>query len=434
MRMTNKTLSKYYLLIVLLTTVVTAGMDLYSYKEVDYGTLYIQRQFGNEIKFNMLFIVILLGTIFALCMKKRKKEKDIFKWLLLFCAASLLFQNGKDLHLAIIGIVSIIKYYLLYYSLLKIYDLDKLKKYLKKALIVILIIESIGGFLQTFLRITIPFLTSRNVKSYRGSMMRMTGTMNFSADFALVISFITIFFLCDYFIKKNKRSLIYILLCMFDLWFSGSRTMIIATYGIFIFHYMKKNKHKPINNVFIIAVISVFLVIFINSNKFIEYFVSDNILSMFSTRFVHWRMGFEMIVQHPLLGVGLNNSVLYANRNPDIVRNAYTFAVEPISFYFTNPIHNSIIIMFVELGIIGGALYLLLFIGPVFKCIKRNKVGEKFDVFFIISESAVLIIYALQGWGSLREHGMVLMVIFYTYFKLVQENYKNKASVREVYV
>ena len=105
MRMTNKTLSKYYLLIVLLTTVVTAGMDLYSYKEVDYGTLYIQRQFGNEIKFNMLFIVILLGTIFALCMKKRKKEKDIFKWLLLFCAASLLFQNGKDLHLAIIGTV-----------------------------------------------------------------------------------------------------------------------------------------------------------------------------------------------------------------------------------------------------------------------------------------------------------------------------------------
>lgn len=429
MKITNKLLSKYYLLLVFLATVITAGIDLYSYDNVNYGTLYIQRQFGNEIKFNILFVVILIGTFFSFATKKIKRDCNPISALVFLSIFSLLFPNNKDIHLAIIGVTVMIKYFLLYFSLTHIYNFNEFKKNLKKTLIIVLIIESIGGFLQIFFGVTIPFLTSRNVKSYRGSTLRMAGTMLFSADLALIITFITVFLWCDYFFNKNRRVLKYIILCMIDLWLCGSRTMVIATGLIFTYSFMRKYRNKTIYKILFITFLFILLLTFLNTNVFFEYFVSDNIVLMLFTRLVHWRMGYEMILQHPLLGVGLNNSMFYINQHSDIVHKAYTVALEPKSFFFTNPIHNSIIIILAELGIVGGISYLLIFIEPIIKCMKDKINCDKSDVCFVVSAGMMLIIYALQGWGSLKEHGMVLMMVYYAYFRLLQNNKIKQKSI-----
>ena len=100
-------------------------------------------------------------------------------------------------------------------------------------------------------------------------------------------------------------------------------------------------------------------------------FVNNNIKDMFLTRFVHWSAAFQVIKDNWLMGVGLNNSVTYIQNHPLIISIAYENSLENMGFYYTNPIHNSILLVFSECGMIGGIMYLGIYIKLILNSFKK---------------------------------------------------------------
>lgn len=419
MRIKQKNL---YLVFIVLFIAITAGIDLYVYSGLYYKEIYIQRQYGNEIKFNFLSIMVLWGLVLINWKRFRFPKNDTFSWFFLLSLISIVLPNGQDRILSLIGVFQITKYFLIYLILINIYTFDAYEYLLKKVFILILWIETICGVLQEFFGIQIPFLSSRNIMAYRNGFLRMPGTFPFAAEFALFISILLMYFAIEYFIAKDLKMKKYVVFCLFDLWFAGSRTIIVISALVIAFIIWQKNRNHLFRRVLIILSSILLCVGFLNSSIFREMFIENDIFFMLSTRMVHWKMGFSIIKENCLMGVGLNNSVNYVISNPGIVEEAYLRSIEKVSFYFTNPIHNSILIMASELGIIGGGLYMGLFL-KMLRCMIKNFKNKRFrkSALFIGCSGMIFLVYAMQGWGLLKEFAWMMIVMVLAYIKLLSE-------------
>lgn len=427
-------IKQLYLWLIVLSATITYGINFFHSDNIFYYNTYIQRQFGNAVTINA-FTLLLLSGLILFPRWQSKNIKNIFSGLLIFSCISLIIPNKQDLQLSVIGIYALLKYCIFFCIITSVYSLELYKEYIGQGFKIALLFETIGGILQVFYSIKIPFITSWSTDSIRSGLPRMAGTFSSGPDLALFISFLLVYFWIEYLLRGRKEMLKYILISLFDLWFAGSRTMIVVSALVYLIILLQKYKRNCPKKIIIFLGILITASMFTTTSLFRMLFIENNIFDMLSTRLVHWVMAFNIIKNNWFLGVGLNNSVSYTLLNPDLVKNAYVNSLEGIGFYFTNPIHNSILIMFCELGILGGTIYLFIYIKMMItslKAILKRKVNnmsyDLADYMFVLCESLVLFVYALQGWGVLKEYAWIMIILVYAYFYMITINKSNEVK------
>ncbi|MEG0331790.1 MAG: O-antigen ligase family protein [Clostridium sp.] len=92
-----------------------------------------------------------------------------------------------------------------------------------------------------------------------------------------------------------------------------------------------------------------------------------------NTRVKIWRTGLEMLKDHPLLGVG----------NGNFYYRYYEYITVHKELYATRTLftaHNSYIKMFAELGIIGGASFIMIYSSLTYLIIKAYRFGKRYKL------------------------------------------------------
>ncbi|MDV4150304.1 O-antigen ligase family protein [Clostridium sp. AL.422] len=393
----------------------------------------LNMQYGNGIFIDLVSIWV-LGFIFIIISKGIKKSeissKSGFGLLLIISAITMVFPNNQNNLLSLFGLVKIFKYFLIAILLTSIGDFNKFYSWIKKGFKIGLIIQTIVGFLFTFGGIIIPFITGTSSHSIRNGFYRMFGTMESPGDFSLYMIIILAFFLVDFWILKERRSLVYMVLSWINLYFSGARAMTILSaiiiVGIIFYRYRKNYIVKAITIIGAIAGI----IFFINSDYYYEYFVRNNIFDMLSTRMVHWNLGIRLFLKNFIFGVGLNNITYFIFNNFDQVFSNvnYQNILVDSMFLQTAPIHNSFFIVACEMGVLGIIAYLRIYVIAFKKCISviknENKEFSKFAVFPLVA-LGTYIVYGLQGWAMLKQPFWIIFCIIICYVQLLFKNSNN---------
>lgn len=425
--MSKVNLRQVYLWVLFFSISVTPGINFLHTDEYYQGN-FIQRQFGSAITINAFTLLLLIGILYLLKKGRWKVKGDYLTILLIYSCLSVIFPNGQNRRLTIIGIYALIKYVLFLRILTTLYKPEEYKKYMDQAFKGLLWFETFCGVTYVFAGIKIPYVTTWSMDSMRNGFLRMAGTFASGPEFALVIAVLLVYFLVEYLLGHRRSVLKYIFMATFDLWFAGSRTLILVSMLVFSFVLWQKYKKKRIQ-IYLLIFGLLIVAIIPYTSIFRKLVIENSIVDMLKTRLIHWILAFLIMKDHLCFGVGLNNSVSYIINNPELVSKVYTISLESIGFYYLNPIHNSILILFVELGILGGVIYLGFYVNLIWKSLKkvlRKNIDRNYrkEGIFILCEMMVLFSYALQGWGTLKEFGWILMVIIYSYYFFWSETKK----------
>lgn len=418
---------RLYLWLITFSSAITYGFNFFHSPDTMYNGTFVQRQYGNAFTINIFTLLLPIGFLVIIILNKRIKfSKDIFIACIIFLIFTFFFPNNQNREFTCFAIYALGKYLLLFIILISIYEIDEFKKDILGVFKAILVFETILGILQVFFSIKIPYISTWSTDSIRNGLVRMAGTFSSGPDFSLVIAFLMSFFLVECLYNSEKGLRKYIIICVFDIWFAGSRTMIVIIAIITFYILLKKYKNQIFFKI-LLSIMSITTIWAVSFTTFYQnMFVNNNIKDMFMTRLVHWMAAIHIIKDNWLFGVGLNNSVTYIQNHPQIISNIYKNSLENIGFYYTNPIHNSILLVFCECGIIGGILYLGIYIKMILECRKFFIIYDvrkrKNNYLFIICATIIWFVYALQGWGTLKEHSWILFTLLYTYFILLKKS------------
>ena len=384
----------------------------------------LTRENGSAISLTLLFILYFVYLVVVkgkLWWSKDFLKLPIVKYFL-WSGISLLFFPivGFSLKYYFVGFYKYCFYFLILLSLLdNHFSYDEFSKALDCGSKISVIFQTAIAMLYQMTGVVIPFVT-RYSEALRGGIPRMVGTFSHPGNFSLYIAFFLVYFFCQYFFSREKKLLIYIFVCLFDIYMSGSRTVIILTVGAFsIILFYRYKKNILVKLIFVLAFCAL-LFVFFQSDFALDLFGNFN--DMFLARFAHWITAIEIMFKNPVnffCGVGLNNVVDYINEN------FYEFhtlvAASDIiteEFARTMPIHNSYLIVGAELGIVGFILYASIYVKLIIVSL-RNIKNKKFRLqyVYILVTAMVLAIYGIQGWAShsFCSWFLILILVAYTY-------------------
>lgn len=354
----------------------------------------LNMQYGSDISIDLISVWILGFTVIVLLRGINKSKfisKSGFGLFFIISLISMIFPNNKNNLLSIFGLVQIFKYFIIVILLDTVGDFNKFYSWIKIGLKIGLIVQTIVGYTFTFGGITIPYITGTSSHSIRNGYYRMFGTMESPGDFSLYMIIILIFFLVDFLVLKEKKSIVYTIFSWLNLYFSGARAMTILSgiiiIGIIYYFYRKNHIVKIIT---IIGAISS-IIYFLDSEYYYEYFVRNNIFDMLNTRMVHWNVGIRLFYENFIFGVGLNNITYYIFNNFDEVFLSINYQNILVDSMFLQraPIHNSFLIVACEMGVLGLIAFLRIYIIALKKCLlvirKENKEFYKFTIFPVVA-------------------------------------------------
>ncbi|MDU2155646.1 MULTISPECIES: O-antigen ligase [Clostridium] len=394
----------------------------------------LNMQYGSDISIDLISVWILGFTVIVLLRGINKSKfisKSGFGLFFIISLISMIFPNNKNNLLSIFGLVQIFKYFIIVILLDTVGDFNKFYSWIKIGLKIGLIVQTIVGYTFTFGGITIPYITGTSSHSIRNGYYRMFGTMESPGDFSLYMIIILIFFLVDFLVLKEKKSIVYTIFSWLNLYFSGARAMTILSgiiiIGIIYYFYRKNHIVKIIT---IIGAISS-IIYFLDSEYYYEYFVRNNIFDMLNTRMVHWNVGIRLFYENFIFGVGLNNITYYIFNNFDEVFLSINYQNILVDSMFLQraPIHNSFLIVACEMGVLGLIAFLRIYIIALKKCLlvirKENKEFYKFTIFPVVA-LGTYIIYGLQGWAMLKQPFWIIFCTIICYIQLLFKNSNNK--------
>lgn len=229
-----------------------------------------------------------------------------------------------------------------------------------------------------------------------------TGTFVHPAGLAYTVSLYVLFYIASYFSNYRKNeSLIYIIIGLFVIVFTYSRSTYIALFisiSILLFTISTTPKKFAWNAlVWIIGVIFIAFLL-LNISLFSDLFLKSDSSSMVEVRNIHLIMGWNLFLDYPILGTGINNHVyhLYNSLNMTAIYG------EEIEFIIRSPIHNLHMIVLVETGVIGfsfwllGILYLL---RVLYKSVYLFHRGKNLCPAIVLSIIIFSIVYGFGGWS-----------------------------------
>ncbi|MEQ1790592.1 MAG: O-antigen ligase family protein [Rickettsiales bacterium] len=131
-----------------------------------------------------------------------------------------------------------------------------------------------------------------------------------------------------------------------------------------------------------------------------------------------WERGIESGMENPLLGVGLG--AFWMHGNPVAEKIWYDFAIPSRSgFHF----HNFFINVFVEIGLIGVALWVLMFL---YVCVKSFrdllKDGDKLESIFYVGISFMYLLRSIVESDAGGPYGTGPLLFFYIVFRVASRN------------
>ena len=188
-----------------------------------------------------------------------------------------------------------------------------------------------------------------------------------------------------YFICKAKSKIAFFLLIILGLlqfyllYLTGSRASTLAVmtaFAVFIFNSKYIKKYKNIFYIYFILIISIFSISLFylprsSIDKILplhqETYEKQNIdishyslgLLLLSGREGAWKVGFQEIINNPVYGTGAGTEKI-------IVRNNHVKMPNHNGEY----LHNSFLASFVEYGLLGGGLIIIIFLFPLFYLIR----------------------------------------------------------------
>lgn len=396
----------------------------------------VNRQFGSGLVITITTPIIIY-LILSFIKNKKIFIKDLKEPIIIFMffsIISLFFPIKRNIRLSIIAVLLIIEYGLLFLSIKSLYKYKEVYRCIDISFKISLIIQTILGSLKSFGGIKIPFITDSGVDIIRNGVYRMTGTFAHSGEFSMYIFIMFIYFLCQYYFNGKTRYLSYVGICLFDLFYSGSRTIILLSALIFGIIILIKYRKSIMVKTFYILVGIIGGFVFINSDAFYKLFIEKSFMEMLDVRFVHYIAGFRIMTRDMmnfLLGVGLNNNVNYIIENYNFTFNNISLnSIVSSGFMQRNPIHNSFLVIGVELGIVGLILYARIFLREL-GLLKINKIDSQFKANYVFINVTIIsyIIYGFQGWALLKNPLWIMLIIIISFASILRgEEKKNEAN------
>ena len=234
-------------------------------------------------------------------------------------------------------------------------------------------------------------------------------------------------FFCGCFITNYRRrqSAIYIGLSFLVIVLSASRSALLASFvalvAIVVFYIYRRYKLLSLQNI-LKAIVPLGIGIALLLTGPLNFLFSDveNLDEMTTSRLLHYYCGYEIFMDHPFVGVGLNDHLFYLLENGSAVMFEQVFDMtdiwQPEEFMFTNPIHNIWIILVDELGIVGF-LPVLCFIVWYIATFKRRTRRARNRYYNILNMTGLGVVccWLVQGntdWAPLTPQVLNLSLMF----------------------
>lgn len=319
----------------------------------------------GDIVFLISVIVLILYSFSTLQFPRPDMYSMIFIGILCLGLASFYWGDTFNLKGAIVWL----QLYLLYYIVLttsKGVDIEKL-------LLLILLFSSFDIIRNCLISVQGIIET--------GTIQRGVGdALNIGIGLCISIAYLVV--------KRNGINkmylfvLIYTVILVSSLIFVGKRSVWLGILVVMIYIFIKNMKRVKTVTFFLVVLTISFLPYFLV--PMVKKFVDARILTIFnsdyastSERLLLIKGSIELILENPLQGVGWSNF----NKNMNVVW--------PISENILGP-HNAYLQIWVEMGILGLVMFLLLFMIPFFRLMHR-----KTDTFTHLSLTVLLIFISI---------------------------------------
>lgn len=257
--------------------------------------------------------------------------------------------------------------------------------------------------------------------AFRRDMPSALGTFMHPGALALFCCMAAIFFFSCFLNKyKPTDSKLRILMCLYIIFFTYSRTSYATIIGTLLFIYIiyrNRIEFKLKSLILFCTSIILIIAIFIFTPIFDLFFHSDIDIQV-ENRTLHYLLALGCFQESPLIGVGLNNHVNYIYNNLNLAE----IGQHINNFFITNPVHNSHLIILAETGVIGFSLWCYYFISRIYKsikyCVKQttplNIINLSFAGILI-----VFLLYGMTGWSCFHReiYPIPIIIGFFSYLK-----------------
>ena len=252
------------------------------------------------------------------------------------------------------------------------------------------------------------------------------GTMGHPNILGTYASYYFIFF-CACFITAYRRreSAVFSVLSFLIIVISASRSAllaaVVALVAIVVFYVYRRYKLLSFQSILKgIVPLGIFIALLLQGPLNFLFSNVEDLDEMTTSRLMHYYCGYEIFVDHPIVGVGLNSHLVYLVENSSAVMFEQIFDTadiyQPEEFMFSNPIHNIWIILIDELGLIGflPVLGFVIWYIATFKQRTRRSRNRYYNI-LNISGLGVVCCWLVQGntdWAPLTPQVLSLSLMF----------------------
>ena len=253
------------------------------------------------------------------------------------------------------------------------------------------------------------------------------GTMGHPNVLGTYASYYFTFFLAC-FLTNYKRQASGILagLAFIVIVLSASRSalvsIIMALVAIVVFYVYRRYKLISVQSV-LKGIIPFAILVFLLISGPLNFLFSDleNLDEMTTSRLMHYYCGYEIFMDHPLVGVSMNNHLFYLTENTSASIFEQVFDMSgiwrPEEYFFITPIHNIWIIMIVELGLIGylPIMGFIIYYIATFKRRTRQSLNRYYNI-LNITGFGIVCCWLVQGssdWAPLSPQVLNLSLMFF---------------------
>lgn len=417
------------------TNCVSFGLPL-----IDLNLPYNDGAFGYKFRLEVFMII---APIFLIVMARRMKWQFLpIPWyavavIVLYCAVNLLNPNNLAVPATAIAIAQLLSYALFLYLLCSCVSLDVILKGIYEGFLYTTILQAVLAICYPILGIDQVVHLFRDTTSIRaeerpGAPGTFTHPNSLGGYMAYIVSFFTSCYLLGY---HKKKSLWIGLVALFVLIFSFSRTSMLAvSLSVILIISLYTTQNSSIFSLKnILTKILPFILIIAAAVLFTplkDSFINSDMDEMMLARLMHYYCGYEIITDHPWIGVGLNSHLEYirANISFRIFGDVSRIIWNAEEFMVTNPIHNVLLIWLSEFGILL-TLPILIFFGYRFYKIKpilRSSSNTEYKLMQLFSIGLIccLMIHGMADWAplNLMLRNIWLFAFFVTALAKHQEN------------
>ena len=237
--------------------------------------------------------------------------------------------------------------------------------------------------------------------------------------------YFTFFIACFLTNFKRRESGILAAMTFIVIVLSASRSALVAAVlaliTIVVFYVYRRYKLLSVQSV-LKAIIPLGILIALLLTGPLNFLFSDleNLDEMTTSRLMHYYCGYEIFMDHPIVGVSMNNHLFYLTENTSAAIFEQVFDMtniwRPEEYFFMTPIHNIWIIMIVELGLLGylPIMGFVIYYIATFKRRTQLSANRYYNIINITALGIVccLLIQGSSDWAPLSPQVLNISLMF----------------------